>query len=137
MIRLNPFFGLVHLEIPGRDTDGSLYFVGRHVVSLGWCAALIHWEAFKVHPFIRSFMKLNHQMLLSPVVASSTARPNRLLAVLSHLGPNSNPSHNKQKVGVDRMATRQLWLLGILRLQNVANTVEQFDIALLRICFDC
>lgn len=37
----------------------------------------------------------------------------------------------------DRMATRQLWLLGILRLQNVANTVEQFDVALLRIGFDC
>lgn len=44
---------------------------------------------------------------------------------------------SSKNVHTDRMTARELWLLSVLRLKNIADAVEQFDIALLRICLNC
>jgi hypothetical protein len=45
-------------------------------------------------------------------------------------------SSNKN-VHTNRMTARELWFLSVLCLKNIADAVEQFDIALLRICLNC
>lgn len=44
---------------------------------------------------------------------------------------------SSKNVHTDRMTARELWLLSVLCLKNIADAVEQFDIALLRICLNC